>query len=103
MVVSWRRSRPPVGCPEWCTRPHPDGESERVHASGALRVRRTILRLVVAADEKARFHDGPFVLVGDQEYTLHEAEVLIGALTQLVAQGRPATAPAVPRMRPPGP
>lgn len=28
--------------------------------------------------------DGPFVLVGEHEFTLYEAEVLIGALTQLV-------------------
>ena len=62
-----------------------------------------MLRLVTTIDAACGAQDGPFVLVGDQEYTLHEAEVLIAALTQLVDEARDATAPAVPRMRPPGP
>ena len=91
-------------CPEWCTRPHTtDDEAAHVHVSGALQVRRTMLRLVMTGESELGVQDGPFVLVGDQEYTLHEAEVLIGSLTQLVDQGRAATAPAVPRMRPAGP
>lgn len=62
-----------------------------------------MLRLVTAVDTQYETQDGPFVLVGEQEYTLHEAEVLIAALTQLVDEARATTALAVPRMRPPGP
>lgn len=96
------RTTRPVGCPDWCTRRHEEDGAGQVHVSGALRVRRTILRLVVTVDPDAQAQDGPYVLVGEQEYTLHEAEVLISALTQLVDEAG-ATAPAVPRMRTPGP
>ena len=93
----------PTGCPAWCTRRHGNQEEAAVHVSGALQVGRTILRLVVTSDAATAVQDGPFVLVGEQEYTLHQAEVLIGSLTQLVDQAREVSAPAVPRMRPPGP
>ena len=93
-----------AACPEWCTRRHAaEDDAAHVHVSGALQVRRTMLRLVMTGESELGVQDGPFVLVGDQEYTLHEAEVLIGSLIQLVDQGRAATAPAVPRMRPAGP
>ena len=60
-------------------------------------------RIVSALESGDR--DGPNVLVGDDEYTLHEADVLIAALTELVDEGRgvEVTAPVVPRMRQPGP
>jgi hypothetical protein len=95
----------PAGCPEWCTRRHDDrpAEDDQVHISGALQVRRTILRLVATVDPDSRNVDGPFVMVGDHEYTLHEADVLIAALTQLVDEGRAVSQSGVPRMRPPGP
>lgn len=91
-----------AGCPAWCMRRHGSQDDETVHVSGALQVGRTILRLVVTADLASAVQDGPYVLVGEQEYTLHQAEVLIGSLTQLVDEARAATAPAVPRMRLPG-
>ena len=62
-----------------------------------------MLRMVTTVDPDFATEDGPYVLIGDREYTLHEADVLIAALTQLVDEAREATAPAVPRMRPPGP
>ena len=94
-----------LGCPRWCVRRHAalGAEDNRVHVSGALQVRRTIVRMVTTVGSDLGTEDGPYVLVGDQEYTLHEAEVLIAALTQLVDEAREAIAPAVPQMRPPGP
>ena len=86
-------------CPAWCVQRH--DVSSSVHASHALQVRGTVLRLVSAAAREGRA--GPYVVVGDQAYTLHEAEVLIAALTQLVDEARAASGPAVPRMRQPGP
>ncbi|QNN53139.1 DUF6907 domain-containing protein [Nocardioides mesophilus] len=100
MRPSSRRRTP--SCPTWCVLRHGQaGEDDTVHVSGALLVRRTVLRLCTTIDPGTRAQDGPYVLVGDEEYTLHEAEVLIAALTQLADQAggvRPlpaeATAPA---------
>ena len=78
-----------ASCPEWCTVRHavrPEGDL--VHIGGALLVRQTVLRLCTTIDSAAMTQDGPYVLVGDAKFTLHEAEVLLAALTQLVDQGR---------------
>jgi hypothetical protein len=94
-----------VSCPKWCARRHGEqvGEEDGVHVSGTLQVRRTILRLAATVDPETGAKEGPFILVGPDEYTLHEADVLIAALTQLVDEGRgEVTPPAVPRMRPAG-
>jgi hypothetical protein len=88
-------------CPTWCTGRHDVGDD--VHVGGALQVRDTLLRLVSAAEPQMGEGAGPYVVVGSLEYTLHEADVLIAALTQLVDEARAATGPAVPRMRKPGP
>ena len=101
------KARParPATCPDWCARRHGErlGEDDQVHASGQLMVRRTLLRLCTTIDPETGAQDGPYVLVGSDEYTLHEADVLIAALTQLVDAGRDeVTPPAVPRMRTPG-
>ena len=94
-------------CPSWCVRRHGEEatDDDRVHVSGALMVRRTVLRLCLTVDPESRDLDGPYVLVGNNEYTLHEADVLIAALTELVDEGRgvEVSAPVVPRMRQPGP
>ena len=39
---------------------------------------------------------GPYVLVGAEEYSLHEADALIDALTQLVDRGTGVSSPAGP-------
>lgn len=95
-----------LSCPSWCTVRHraDRGEEDLVHVSGALVVRRTLLRLAMTVDPDTGQPDGPYVLVGSDEYSLHEADVLIAALTQLVDEAREeVTAPAVPRMRTHGP
>ena len=98
------------GCPPWCGSRHGTvgGEEDLLHLGGALRVRGTLLRLCASTDPGTGEVDGPYVLVrqgGDPadaaEYTLHEADALIDALTELVDQGLarlPGTpAPAVDR------
>ena len=86
-------SAPPVpgsgSCPPWCVLRHGAhaDESDGPHIGGALLVRRTVLRLCTSIDRVAGTQDGPYILVGDEEFTLHEAEALLGALTQLVDEG----------------
>ena len=75
-------------CPAWCVVRHGAGtlEDDAVHIGGALMVRRTVLRLCTAIDPETGSQDGPFVLLGAEELTVHEAEALAAALTQLVDQ-----------------
>ena len=79
----------PATCPAWCAVGHSrrPGEDDTVHVSGALMVRRTVLRLCMTHDPKTGEHEGPYVLVDSEEYSLHEADALIDALTQLVDRG----------------
>lgn len=60
------------------------GEEDTPHVSATLRVRRTAVRLCMTLGDGSRSTDGPYVLIGSDEYTLYEADGLIGALTQLV-------------------
>lgn len=83
-------------CPPWCTVHHGarPGVDDGVHLSGALMVQRTLLRL--ASDTDPGRPQGPFVLVGTVQLTLHEAEALIASLTQLVDQARGSLLPQQP-------
>ena len=78
--------RRPATCPSWCTLDHGrhPGEDDTVHVSGALMVRRTVLRLCMSTDPSTGEQEGPYVLLGGEEYALHEADALIDALTELV-------------------
>ncbi len=78
-------------CPHWCTSHGAANQvqelREVVHVSGPLMVKSTLLRLASSVDPDTRAPDGPLVYVGDEEYTLYQAEVLIDALTHLVDEG----------------
>lgn len=89
-----RRRTRPVTCPSWCVLRHGAhaGEDDHVHIGGALLVRHDVLRLVATIDPETGAKEGPLVLMGSEELTLHEAEALIGALTQLVDEGRASVA-----------
>jgi hypothetical protein len=63
------------------------GEDDAVHMSGELLVRGVSLRLCTTIDPETDELDGPYVLLGGEEYTLHEADALIDALTHLVDEG----------------
>lgn len=87
MDMSTRMAMP--DCPEWCAVRHrAPQEVDHVHLGGTLLVRDTELRLLSTIDSTANTQDGPYVLVGDAEFTLHEAEALLAALTQLVNQAQ---------------
>ena len=89
-----RRRTRPTTCPGWCVLRHGAhaGEDDHVHVGGALLVRNDVLRLVATIDPETGAKEGPFVLMGAQELTLYEADALIGALTQLVDEGRSSVA-----------
>jgi hypothetical protein len=90
----------PETCPAWCVVRHGAGgtadEEDVVHIGGALLVRRTVLRLCTTIDPEEGTEDGPYVLVGSAEFTLHEAETLLASLTQLVDEGRGSLVPQQP-------
>jgi len=79
----------PAGCPTWCVQEHGirQGEDDAIHVSVELLVRGSSLRLCTTIDPATQEADGPYVLIGGEEYTLHEADALIDALTQLVDEG----------------
>lgn len=90
-------------CPSWCVLRHGvPAAGPVVHIGGALLVRHTVLRLCTTIDTGAGTEDGPYVLVGEAEYTLHEAEALLAALTQVVDQAQ-VTRRAADEKRSPGP
>ena len=76
----------PATCPPWCTVRHGvrTGEDDDLHLGGALLVKQTVVRLCARIDSRTGAIDGPRLMLGSDEYTPYEAEVLIGALTQLV-------------------
>jgi hypothetical protein len=67
------------------------GEDDAIHVSVELLVRGVSLRLCTTISPSTGQADGPYVLVGTEEYTLHEADALIDALTQLVDEGMGVT------------
>lgn len=77
--------RGPAGgsCPPWCVQPHRtgDGDDARLHLGEPVYLSSGITaRLCMSVDAAGHVEDGPFVLVGEEEYTLEEAIELGGAL-----------------------
>ena len=87
----------PLTCPAWCVQRHGirQGEDDTIHVSGELLVRGTSLRLCTTIDPATQQVEGPYVLLGGEEYTLHQADALIDALTQLVDEGMAVSRRAV--------
>lgn len=81
--------RPPT-CPPWCTLGHGVhlGEEDLVHISRQHCVRNTLLRICCTLDPETGEQDGPYLLLGAQEFSLEEVDVLVGALTDLAEQAR---------------
>lgn len=78
----------PGTCPTWCARRHGEntGEEDLVHISDSVFVRNTMIRLCTSIDPATGMQDGPYVLVGSEEYTLAETSTLVDVLTDLLAQ-----------------
>lgn len=58
-----------------------------MHIGGALLVKQTVMRLCATIDRRTGDIEGPLIMIGSEEYSLHEADVLIDALTELVDRG----------------
>lgn len=76
-------------CPSWCRVTHgvQQGEEDALHLGVAVYVRGTPVRLCMTGGRGSTGSDGPYVLVGEHEYTLDEAQALSGALAHLVDVG----------------
>jgi hypothetical protein len=83
----------PGTCPTWCTRRHGEnaGEEDLVHISDSVFVRNTMIRLCTSIDPATGMQDGPYVLVGSEEYSLTETSTLVDVLTNLLSKA------AIPR------
>lgn len=97
--------RTTVTCPAWCGRSHGEvtGEDDLVHLSEGRFVRGTFVRLCATVDPVTGVQDGPYVLVGESEYTVTQAGELVGALTEALAAARAVTLRAGAGTRSPGP
>lgn len=95
-------------CPTWCRVDHaalePHADTTVTHVSGRLIVRDTLLWLTQKIDSHTGQPAEPYVQLGLTAYTVHEAEVLIAAITQLTDTARLAPTPTATfsAMRPPG-
>lgn len=92
-MKSTRTGRPPT-CPPWCVLGHGVqlGEEDQVHVSDQLCVRNTLIRLCTSIDPVTGLQDGPYVMMGSQEYTLDQADSLLDALSSLAEQARASLA-----------
>jgi len=80
--------------PGWCVLQHGAhaGEEDQVHVSDSTFVRYTMVRLCMTVDPVTWLQDGPYILLGSDEYSLEDTALLIEALTSLLDLGR-ATIP----------
>ena len=80
--------------PAWCVLQHGDytDDEDQVHVSDSTVVRHTMVRLCMTADPVTGMQDGPYILLGSDEYSIEDTALLIQALTSLLDVGR-ATIP----------
>jgi hypothetical protein len=79
-----------VGCPSWCRARHGLhlGEEAWVHLSEPLYVSEGVsAQLCMSVDPLTSVQDGPYVLIGSAEYTLHQTQALGAALMAMAATG----------------
>lgn len=114
MISRGHSATRPVGCPEWCVVHHDirAGEEDWLHVSEPLYLTEGVAaQLSMSLDPATGEQDGPFVTVGDTEYTLEEAVDLGVSITAIAEAGgaenpcRPldAIADEGPGTRSPGP
>lgn len=80
----------PGTCPPWCVQSHghAEGDDTRVHVGEPVYLSSGIsARLCMSVDPVGHVEDGPFVLVGEEEYTLKEALSLGDALIAMAQLG----------------
>lgn len=62
-----------------------------MHLSEATFVRKTMVRLCMTTGHEQEVEDGPYLLLGVEEYTLDEAADLLNLVQSLLARSRAAT------------
>lgn len=80
--------------PAWCVLRHGKytGEEDQVHLSDSTFVRNTMVRLCMTVNPVTGAQDGPYVLLGTDEYTLEDTATLVEALSGLLFEaGRDPT------------
>lgn len=90
-------------CPPWCREAHGAlaGEDDLVHVGATTVVGGVAVRLCVTIDGDGT-SDGPYLLVGEQEYDVQTAADLAAILTRLVCDARSAVLrPGAARLTPP--
>jgi hypothetical protein len=83
-----------LGCPRWCVTAHDPalGEDDWVHASEPVMLTAGVpARLCMTIDPVTAMEDGPYVLIGDAQYTPVQAEQVA---TELMALARVSPGPA---------
>lgn len=87
-------------CPAWCVEEHgpQDAHDVRLHIGEPVYLSGGVTaRLCMSVTPDGRVVDGPFVLVGDEEYTLDEAATLGTALLAMAGEGRGPRGGSTPR------
>ena len=87
-VVSGTLAR--AACPAWCATGHGvhSGEEDWVHLGEPLLLTDDVsARLCMTIDPSATIEDGPYVIIGTSEYSLHDAQALGASLMAMAAAG----------------
>jgi hypothetical protein len=85
-------------CPSWCVELHATVEADdvRVHIGEPVHLSDGVAaRLCMSVDALGEVEDGPFVLVGEEEYTLEEAIALGGALIAMAEHAAAQVGPVI--------
>jgi hypothetical protein len=88
-------------CPPWCVTQHCVhlGEENWIHASEPLPVADGVrAQIVMSVDPDTGTTDGPYILIGAQEYTLTEARLLGNALMAAADAAAQIHHPSAPAM-----
>lgn len=79
-----------ASCPSWCANGHGvhRGEEDWLHLSEPLPIAEGVsARLCLSIDPLTRAQDGPYIVIGAQEYTLPQAQALGASLLAMANQG----------------
>ena len=79
-----------ASCPSWCANGHGvhRGEEDWLHLSEPLPIAEGVsARLCLSIDPLTRDRDGPYIVIGSQEYTVPQAQALGASLLAMASQG----------------
>ncbi len=75
-------------CPRWCFTDHGvhQGEEDWIHTSHPVRLADDrVARMCMSIDPDTGIKDGPYVLIGDAEMTVHQAKAIGESLIRLAS------------------